>query len=117
MSEAICTKPQEEYEDDFEKDLDWLISEEGRSEDQVNEASVHVDLHASPPSLLSGALHCCTLQCNLECSSSCSPLLLCESVVASVELRELACLCVSHVKPTLLTHSGVVSPVRLCMQY
>uniref|UniRef100_A0A3B4AGN3 Coiled-coil domain-containing protein 181 n=2 Tax=Periophthalmus magnuspinnatus TaxID=409849 RepID=A0A3B4AGN3_9GOBI len=24
----------EEYEDDFEKDLDWLISEEGRSEDQ-----------------------------------------------------------------------------------
>ncbi|XP_075878892.1 coiled-coil domain-containing protein 181 isoform X2 [Nelusetta ayraudi] len=34
MSEAICTKPQVEYEDDFEKDLDWLISEEGRSEDQ-----------------------------------------------------------------------------------
>ncbi|XP_036401876.1 coiled-coil domain-containing protein 181 [Megalops cyprinoides] len=25
---------QEEYEDDFEKDLDWLISEEGRSEEQ-----------------------------------------------------------------------------------
>lgn len=42
MSEAICTKPQEEYEDDFEKDLDWLISEEGRSEEQVNEALVHV---------------------------------------------------------------------------
>lgn len=35
MSEVVCTKTQEEYEDDFEKDLDWLISEEGRSEDQV----------------------------------------------------------------------------------
>ncbi|KAF7668339.1 hypothetical protein LDENG_00020470 [Lucifuga dentata] len=34
MNEAVCTKSQEEYEDDFEKDLDWLISEEGRSEDQ-----------------------------------------------------------------------------------
>ncbi|XP_029355307.1 coiled-coil domain-containing protein 181 [Echeneis naucrates] len=34
MSEAVCTKTQEEYEDDFEKDLDWLISEESRSEDQ-----------------------------------------------------------------------------------
>ncbi|XP_028258828.1 coiled-coil domain-containing protein 181 [Parambassis ranga] len=34
MSEAMCTRSQEEYEDDFEKDLDWLISEEGRSEDQ-----------------------------------------------------------------------------------
>ncbi|XP_044054557.1 coiled-coil domain-containing protein 181 [Siniperca chuatsi] len=34
MSEVVCTKSQEEYEDDFEKDLDWLISEEGRSEDQ-----------------------------------------------------------------------------------
>ncbi|KAM8746093.1 coiled-coil domain-containing protein 181 isoform 2-T4 [Acanthopagrus schlegelii] len=34
MSEVVCTKTQEEYEDDFEKDLDWLISEEGRSEDQ-----------------------------------------------------------------------------------
>lgn len=41
MSEAARTKPQEEYEDDFEKDLDWLISEEGRSEDQVHEALVH----------------------------------------------------------------------------
>lgn len=38
MTEAICTKPPEEYEDDFEKDLDWLIGEEGRTEDQVNEA-------------------------------------------------------------------------------
>ncbi|XP_029286093.1 coiled-coil domain-containing protein 181 [Cottoperca gobio] len=34
MSEVVCTKSQEEYEDDFEKDLDWLISEETRSEDQ-----------------------------------------------------------------------------------
>ncbi|KAM4628626.1 coiled-coil domain-containing protein 181 [Polymixia lowei] len=34
MSEVVCTKTQEEYEDDFEKDLDWLISEEDRSEDQ-----------------------------------------------------------------------------------
>uniref|UniRef100_A0A3P8S959 Coiled-coil domain-containing protein 181 n=1 Tax=Amphiprion percula TaxID=161767 RepID=A0A3P8S959_AMPPE len=34
MSEASGTKSQEEYEDDFEKDLDWLISEEGHSEDQ-----------------------------------------------------------------------------------
>lgn len=41
MSVAVCAKPQEEYEDDFEKDLDWLIREEGRSEEQVNEASVH----------------------------------------------------------------------------
>lgn len=32
----MCTRSQEEYEDDFEKDLDWLISEEGRSEDQVS---------------------------------------------------------------------------------
>jgi len=36
MSEVVCTKPQEEYEDDFEKDLDWLICEESRSEDQVS---------------------------------------------------------------------------------
>uniref|UniRef100_A0A3Q0S6L7 Coiled-coil domain-containing protein 181 n=1 Tax=Amphilophus citrinellus TaxID=61819 RepID=A0A3Q0S6L7_AMPCI len=35
MSETACSKAQEEYEDDFEKDLDWLISEEGQSEDQV----------------------------------------------------------------------------------
>ncbi|XP_054644733.1 coiled-coil domain-containing protein 181 [Dunckerocampus dactyliophorus] len=34
MSEAVCTKTREEYEDDFEKDLDWLISEESRSEEQ-----------------------------------------------------------------------------------
>lgn len=36
MSEVACGKSQEEYEDDFEKDLDWLIGEEGRSEDQVS---------------------------------------------------------------------------------
>ncbi|XP_038128082.1 coiled-coil domain-containing protein 181 [Cyprinodon tularosa] len=34
MTEVVATKSQEEYEDDFEKDLDWLISEEGRSEEQ-----------------------------------------------------------------------------------
>ncbi|XP_042271635.1 coiled-coil domain-containing protein 181 [Thunnus thynnus] len=34
MTEVVHTKSQEEYEDDFEKDLDWLISEEDRSEDQ-----------------------------------------------------------------------------------
>ncbi|XP_061681253.1 coiled-coil domain-containing protein 181 [Syngnathoides biaculeatus] len=34
MSEAVCTRPQDVYEDDFEKDLDWLISEESRSEEQ-----------------------------------------------------------------------------------
>nr|XP_057928737.1 coiled-coil domain-containing protein 181 isoform X2 [Doryrhamphus excisus]XP_057928739.1 coiled-coil domain-containing protein 181 isoform X4 [Doryrhamphus excisus] len=34
MSEADWSKTQEEYEDDFEKDLDWLISEESRSEEQ-----------------------------------------------------------------------------------
>ncbi|XP_059197653.1 coiled-coil domain-containing protein 181 [Centropristis striata] len=34
MSEVVCVKSQEEYEDDFEKDLDWLISEESRSDDQ-----------------------------------------------------------------------------------
>lgn len=39
MSEVVYTKSQEEYEDDFEKDLDWLISEESRSEDQVSRAS------------------------------------------------------------------------------
>lgn len=61
MSEAICAKPQEEYEDDFEKDLDWLISEEGRSEDQVHKALVHVAIHF--------LLHSWSLQC----CSSCSP--------------------------------------------
>ncbi|XP_047231826.1 coiled-coil domain-containing protein 181 [Girardinichthys multiradiatus] len=34
MTEVVSTKSQEEYEDDFEKDLDWLISEEGLSEEQ-----------------------------------------------------------------------------------
>lgn len=41
MSEVVCTKTQEEYEDDFEKDLDWLISEEGRSEDQASRALLY----------------------------------------------------------------------------
>lgn len=41
MSEVACTKAQEEYEDDFEKDLDWLISEESRSVDLVSQASVY----------------------------------------------------------------------------
>lgn len=40
MTQMVCTKSQEEYEDDFEKDLDWLIHEEGRSDDQVNQASM-----------------------------------------------------------------------------
>ncbi|XP_077573643.1 coiled-coil domain-containing protein 181 [Stigmatopora nigra] len=34
MSEVACQKSGEEYEDDFEKDLDWLISEESRAEAQ-----------------------------------------------------------------------------------
>uniref|UniRef100_A0A8C7XHU7 Coiled-coil domain-containing protein 181 n=1 Tax=Oryzias sinensis TaxID=183150 RepID=A0A8C7XHU7_9TELE len=34
MTETVYKNSQEEYEDDFEKDLDWLISEESRSEDQ-----------------------------------------------------------------------------------
>lgn len=38
MSEVVFTKSQEEYEDDFEKDLDWLISEEGTSDEQVIQA-------------------------------------------------------------------------------
>lgn len=37
MSELVCIKSQEEYEDDFEKELDWLISEESRSEGQVRQ--------------------------------------------------------------------------------
>lgn len=37
MSELVCIKSQQEYEDDFEKELDWLISEESRSEDQVGQ--------------------------------------------------------------------------------
>ena len=41
MSEVVCTKTQDEYEDDFEKDLDWLISEEGRSEDQASQALLY----------------------------------------------------------------------------
>lgn len=37
MSGVVCIKSQEEYEDDFERELDWLISEESRSEDQVSQ--------------------------------------------------------------------------------
>lgn len=40
MSEVVCIKSQEEYEDDFEKDLDWLIGE-----DQVRQ----LDLRLSSP--------------------------------------------------------------------
>lgn len=43
MNEVVPTKSQEEYEDDFEKDLDWLINEEGRSEDQVSESTRQTD--------------------------------------------------------------------------
>ncbi|XP_077390326.1 coiled-coil domain-containing protein 181 [Festucalex cinctus] len=43
MSEVVCTKSQEVYEDDFEKDLDWLISEESRSEEQ---GPYYVDIEA-----------------------------------------------------------------------
>ncbi|CAL8393098.1 unnamed protein product [Boreogadus saida] len=34
MGEAVLNKTLDGYEDDFEKDLDWLIGEESRSEDQ-----------------------------------------------------------------------------------
>ncbi|MCI4380519.1 hypothetical protein PGIGA_G00240890 [Pangasianodon gigas] len=34
MSVAVGSNTQEEYEDDFEKDLDWLISEESKNEEQ-----------------------------------------------------------------------------------
>nr|XP_061790905.1 coiled-coil domain-containing protein 181-like [Nerophis lumbriciformis] len=34
MSEVLYRKNREEYNDDFEKDLDWLISEESRGEEQ-----------------------------------------------------------------------------------
>lgn len=36
MSVAVSSNTQVEYEDDFEKDLDWLISEEGKDEEQVS---------------------------------------------------------------------------------
>ncbi|XP_062854309.1 coiled-coil domain-containing protein 181 isoform X1 [Trichomycterus rosablanca] len=35
MTEVASRTQQVEYEDDFEKDLDWLISEESKSEEQV----------------------------------------------------------------------------------
>uniref|UniRef100_H2V7U3 Coiled-coil domain-containing protein 181 n=1 Tax=Takifugu rubripes TaxID=31033 RepID=H2V7U3_TAKRU len=37
MSELVCIKSQEVYEDDFEKELDWLISEESRKEMEEEE--------------------------------------------------------------------------------
>lgn len=40
MSDVVFNKDQDGYEDDFEKDLDWLITEDGRSEDQVYEGRV-----------------------------------------------------------------------------
>lgn len=104
MSEVVCTKSQEEYDDDFEKDLDWLISEEGRGEDHVSRASLYnlqfIEAHWTdwpistfcffhPPSLfycvkLSTAL--LTAYCVLHGSLT----LLCESVtVSSVEFPEL----------------------------
>lgn len=45
MTETVYKNSQEEYEDDFEKDLDWLISEESRSEDQVRCSGSHSFLH------------------------------------------------------------------------
>lgn len=47
MTEVVPTKSQEEYEDDFEKDLDWLISEEGRSGDQVSVSTRQTDCISS----------------------------------------------------------------------
>ncbi len=37
MSDSAVQNTPDEYEDDFEKDLDWLISEESKSEEQVGE--------------------------------------------------------------------------------
>ncbi len=37
MSDSAVQSTPDEYEDDFEKDLDWLISEESKSEEQVGE--------------------------------------------------------------------------------
>ncbi|KAM8874869.1 coiled-coil domain-containing protein 181 isoform 2-T8 [Spinachia spinachia] len=42
MSGVVCTKPQEDYEDDFEKDLDWLIGEDSRGEDHSPDSD-HVE--------------------------------------------------------------------------
>lgn len=43
MSVSAVKNTPDEYEDDFEKDLDWLISEESKSEEQVSE-SMHNDV-------------------------------------------------------------------------
>lgn len=37
MSDSAVQNTPDEYEDDFEKDLDWIISEESKSEEQVGE--------------------------------------------------------------------------------
>lgn len=58
MSEVVCTKSQEEYEDDFEKDLDWLISEESRSEDQASQASVFSAIYIWSPAFCFTLLLC-----------------------------------------------------------
>ncbi|XP_070764531.1 coiled-coil domain-containing protein 181 [Enoplosus armatus] len=44
MSEVVCTKTQEEYEDDFEKDLDWLISEDQGPDFEDIEAQIDKEL-------------------------------------------------------------------------
>lgn len=44
MSVSAVKHTHNEYEDDFEKDLDWLISEESKSEEQVSDVSMCVTL-------------------------------------------------------------------------
>ncbi|XP_014901246.1 coiled-coil domain-containing protein 181 isoform X5 [Poecilia latipinna] len=44
MTEANSPKSQEDYEDDFEKDLDWLISEEGQSEQGSDYGDVDAEI-------------------------------------------------------------------------
>lgn len=51
----MSTKSQEVYEDDFEKDLDWLISEESRSEEQVSETQQ--------------LTHCTTVMTSFHCAA------------------------------------------------
>lgn len=82
MSEVVCKQSQEEYEDDFEKDLDWLISEESRSEDQVSNSYMIIGqancispfyfllfVFLNPPASLfycvKLSLECCSAYCRL----------------------------------------------------
>ncbi|XP_008406224.1 coiled-coil domain-containing protein 181 isoform X2 [Poecilia reticulata] len=44
MTEANSSKSQVDYEDDFEKDLDWLISEEGQSEQGSDYGDVDAEI-------------------------------------------------------------------------